>query len=416
MTGLWWNPSESGWGTAITHQYGIFFITLYTYDSNHNPLWYVASNCPVVADGCTGILYSVQGGTSLTTPWNGSNLALSPEGSLNLAFTDANTGTMSYTINGVSGTKAIARNVFASSKPAAINYSGLWWNASESGWGMALTQQSEMAFSTIYTYDDNGKPKWYVASNCPMTGSGCQGALYSVAGGSPLTVKWNGIVLATEVGSLNLTFADANTGTMTFLLNGTSRSKAITRSLFATPPAASTSACSSSKTPAGQNYSQEGNTITVTTTGCIPLPLEGLCTATSAQATGINVLVTNSSSSAQFGGLTFNMPGMSNPLDSLAATYSSTKTCMQNAPANIAALSINYQVCYDVTAQLGSSLDILKASGMVTVTPPVTIAAQGKSTMQTVADCRTTDADTISDAFTGQVWSKQANGSYLLLD
>ena len=89
---------------------------------------------------------------------------------------------------------------------------------------------------------------------------------------------------------------------------------------------------------------------------------------------------------------------------------------MQNAPANIAALSINYQVCYDVTAQLGSSLDILKASGMVTVTPPVTIAAQGKSTMQTVPDCRTTDADTISDAFTGQVWSKQANGSYLLLD
>jgi hypothetical protein len=36
--------------------------------------------------------------------------------------------------------------------------------------------------------------------------------------------------------------------------------------------------------------------------------------------------------------------------------------------------------------------------------------------MQTVPDCRTTDADTISDAFTGQVWSKQANGSYLLLD
>jgi hypothetical protein len=220
----------------------------------------------------------------------------------------------------------------------------------------------------------------------------------------------------TDVGTLNLTFTDANTGSMSFTLNGSSSSKSITRQIFAIPPAASTSACSSSKTPAGQNYSQEGNTITVTTTGCIPLPLEGLCTATLAQATGINVLVTNSSSSAQFSGLTFNMPGMSNPLDSLAATYSSTKTCMQNAPANIAALSINYQVCYDVTAQLGSSLDMLKTSGMVTVTPPVTIAAQGKSTMQTVPDCRTTDADTISDAFTGQVWSKQANGSYLLLD
>jgi hypothetical protein len=418
MTGLWGNQNESGWGTAITQEYGMMFVTLYTYDAKGNPVWYVASNCSVVADGCAGTLYSVKGVSSLTEAWNSANKVVAEVGILNLVFTDANTGTMNYTINGLSSSKTITRQIFANggTKPTT-DYSGLWGNVSESGWGVALTRQYDVMFATVYSYDANGNAKWYVASNCPIVDNGCRGTLYTVIGGSPLTTTWNGAnKVVTDVGTLNLTFTDANTGSMSFTLNGSSSSKSITRQIFAIPPAASTSACSSSKTPAGQNYSQEGNTITVTTTGCIPLPLEGLCTATLAQATGINVLVTNSSSSAQFSGLTFNMPGMSNPLDSLAATYSSTKTCMQNAPANIAALSINYQVCYDVTAQLGSSLDMLKTSGMVTVTPPVTIAAQGKSTMQTVPDCRTTDADTISDAFTGQVWSKQANGSYLLLD
>jgi hypothetical protein len=33
MTGLWGNQNESGWGTAITQEYGMMFVTLYTYDA-----------------------------------------------------------------------------------------------------------------------------------------------------------------------------------------------------------------------------------------------------------------------------------------------------------------------------------------------------------------------------------------------
>jgi hypothetical protein len=421
MTGLWWNQNETGWGTSLTHQYGVIFVTLYTYDASHNPVWYVASNCAVSANGCSGDLYAVKGGTAPTSPWNGANVALTAAGTLNLVFTDANTGSMSYSINGVSGSKAIVRNVFVQgTTPAATDYSGLWWNASEAGWGVALTRQVNTAFATIYTYDANGQPKWYVASDCPMIGSGCKGELYSVSGGAPLTTAWSTTGLKIDkVGSLNLDFSDLNKGTMTFTLNGANGSKAITRSEFAvpsTPPVAATAACSSSLTPAGMNYAQSGNNITVTTTGCIPLPNEGLCTASSPQATGINVLVTNNTTSAQLNGLTFNVVGMPNPFDSLASSYASPKSCMQNAPANIAALTINYNVCYDVTSQLASSLDAFKSSGMLTVTYPVTIAAKGTSTMQSVASCQATGADVITDAFTGQTWIKQGNGSYLLVN
>lgn len=113
MTGLWWNQNESGWGTGLTQQYGIIFATLYTYDSEGKPTWYVASNCAVSADGCTGDLYAVTGGSALTVPWNGTNKIVAPVGTINFAFTDTNTGTMNYTINGVAGSKAITRQVFA---------------------------------------------------------------------------------------------------------------------------------------------------------------------------------------------------------------------------------------------------------------------------------------------------------------
>lgn len=113
MTGLWWNQNESGWGVGITQQFGVIFATLYTFDFEGRPTWYVASNCVVAADGCTGDLYTVTGGAALPLPWSNANKIVTSVGTINLAFTDTNTGTMNYTINGVSGSKAITRQVFA---------------------------------------------------------------------------------------------------------------------------------------------------------------------------------------------------------------------------------------------------------------------------------------------------------------
>jgi hypothetical protein len=418
LTGLWWNPSESGWGTAITHEYGMIFVTLYTYDASKKPVWYVASSCPVTANQCSGTLYAVQGGTPLSAPWNGSRLAVTPAGTLNLVFSDTHTGTMTYTINGASGSRQITRNLFASGTTLPVtDYSGLWWNPNESGWGVALTRQADMGFATIYTYDASGQPVWYVASSCPMVGSGCSGSLYAVTGGTPLTTAWNASNLAVSpVGTLNLAFTNANSGTMSFTVNGVGGSKAIERNVFATPPVAPTSDCSSGATPAGLNYAQSGNTISVTTTGCIPVPTAGLCSASSPQATGINVLSTNTTASTQLSGITFNIPGMPNPLDAAAATYAEITLCTQNAPSSLSRLNINYNICYDITSQIASSLAPLQASGMVTVSNPVTVAAQGRTTMRAVADCTASGADVISDAFTGKVWIKKSDGTYLAVN
>lgn len=48
---------------------------------------------------------------------------------------------------------------------APADYSDLWWNPQESGWGVNIVQQGETAFVTLFVYGPDGRPTWYVASN-----------------------------------------------------------------------------------------------------------------------------------------------------------------------------------------------------------------------------------------------------------
>jgi len=110
-TDLWWSgPQESGWGISITQQYSTIFIAWYVYDAAGRPTWYVVPNCPVVGSGCSGTLYRTIG-----PPGPGFNAAgnqVIPVGSIDVAFDDPNNGTIRYTVDGTSGTKAITRQLF----------------------------------------------------------------------------------------------------------------------------------------------------------------------------------------------------------------------------------------------------------------------------------------------------------------
>ena len=229
--GLWWNPNEDGWGMSITQHGSMIFVAAYTYDQSGQPTWYVMSSCPVLGNGCTGDLYEVTGGTLPTVAWNGSGLKVNKVGTGTLTFTNADNGAFAFTINGTAGSKAISRQVFrAGTTTPAVNYTDLWWNDSESGWGVALTQQFNTIFATWYAYDAAGKAIWYVASDCAVAGSGCTGDLYQVTGGSSLISTWSGAIKATaKVGTITFAFGNANDGTMTYTINGVSGSKKIAR-------------------------------------------------------------------------------------------------------------------------------------------------------------------------------------------
>src|SRR6185503_4528730 len=127
----------------------------------------------------------------------------------------------------------------APNSPKAL--SGLWWNSSESGWGIGISQRDSTVFAAWYTYDSGGNPKWYVASNCalPAAGTGpggkCTGTLYEVSASPYFGAVFDPAkVSVTTAGSVTLDFADANAATMSYTLNGESRVLPVSRQVFGT--------------------------------------------------------------------------------------------------------------------------------------------------------------------------------------
>ncbi len=239
LSGLWWNPNESGWGVSFSQRRNVVFAAWYTYDASGNPKWYVASDCAMPSGStgttgtCNGSLYEVSGPTFFGAPFNPSLVHVATAGTLQVSFQDANTASMSYTVAGQSRTVPIVRQVFQNgTTPPAVDYTDLWWNASESGWGLVATQQYGVMFLAWFVYDANGKPAWYVATDCTVVGSGCSGTLYQTSG-PPFGPTFNpAAVHATAVGTIGLAFTDANNAQLTYTVNGVSATKTITRQLF----------------------------------------------------------------------------------------------------------------------------------------------------------------------------------------
>lgn len=233
LSGLWWNPNEPGWGVGVIQHDRTNFVVVYSYDLAGQPTWYAMPNCPFNGMSCTGDIYRMAGGTPPIRPWNGSRISASPVGSGALTFVDTNSGSYSFTIDGVAGIKAISRRTFAAGAVVpTIDYTDLWVSPNEAGWGVTLIQQYGIIFAAIHTYDWSGQPTWYVASSCPVVGSGCTGELYQVMGGYPLTSPWYGTSRTIAVGTANFNFTDVSNGTMSYSINGVAGSKSITRQSF----------------------------------------------------------------------------------------------------------------------------------------------------------------------------------------
>jgi hypothetical protein len=119
------------------------------------------------------------------------------------------------------------------------NYTALWWNAAESGWGINLDHQGSIIFAALFTYDDTGAPMWLVMSRGDRQPDGSySGQLFRTTGPAFNTVPWTSIN-ATEVGTMRLVFAGSNAATLTYSFNGRTVTKQVTRQEFKTLPTCS---------------------------------------------------------------------------------------------------------------------------------------------------------------------------------
>jgi hypothetical protein len=114
---LWWaSPagSESGWGINLTQQGDTIFATWFTYDHDRTPLWLTAT-APKTGPGVySGSLYRTTGPAFNAVPFNPSNVVGTVVGTASFTFSDGNTASFAYLVNGVAQTKPITREVFRS--------------------------------------------------------------------------------------------------------------------------------------------------------------------------------------------------------------------------------------------------------------------------------------------------------------
>jgi alpha-tubulin suppressor-like RCC1 family protein len=237
LSGLWWNAAESGWGIHFTQRANTIFAAWYTYDTTGGPKWYVstcaASSVTATGATCNGTIYEVNGPTFFGTTFNPSLVNATNAGTLQVTFQNASNGSMTYSgVAGQTRTVAITRQpLSAGTTPPAIDYTDIWWNPSESGWGMAITQQFSTMFLAWYVYDSAGKPMWYVAT-CTLKGTTCAGDLLRTTGPNFGPTFNSSQVQAFNAGTVSVNFTDGNNATLSYTVNGASAAKTITRQLF----------------------------------------------------------------------------------------------------------------------------------------------------------------------------------------
>ncbi len=129
---------------------------------------------------------------------------------------------------------SLARYLNATSGPA-FDFTDLWWNPGESGWGLNLIQHPNgIIFAMWYTYDANRKMTWYHVPSGSWTSSMTYtGTLYAVTGPAFNNPTFNAAqVKRTAVGTATLSFTSATTGTWSYSVDGTNGSKPISRLPF----------------------------------------------------------------------------------------------------------------------------------------------------------------------------------------
>ena len=250
--GLWWKSpagSESGWGINFAHQGDVIFATWFTYDAT-GKAWWLSMTANKSSDKVyAGTLFQTAGPPFDAVPFDPTQVTGVAVGVGTLTFVDANNGSFTYTVNGVTQTKALTREVFgplptctfgAQSKLSlATNYQDLWWASppgSESGWGINLTQQGDVIFATWFTYDHDRTPLWLIVT-APKTGPGIySGSLFRTTGPPFNAVPFDPMkVVGTAVGTASFTFSDGNTASFAYTVNGVAQAKPITREVFRSP-------------------------------------------------------------------------------------------------------------------------------------------------------------------------------------
>ena len=246
----WWQPSEPGWGYNLSHQGNLLYGTWYTY-ADDGAVMFLTVEATRQADGSfAGPVYRVAGTPFDLIGGGPAFTAVTEVGSASLRLLAGDRLQLDYQIGDTSQRKLLQRFVFDSAAPVCIgslgdrsqsgNFSDLWWNPIEAGWGLTLSHQGDVIFLLWYTYGEGGRDQWVSGAMLLRQPDGSfAGALERPDSGTPLA-QISGPATAfpvPQVGSATLRFVDGENGSFSYTLDGVSQIRQIQRFVAVAPGA-----------------------------------------------------------------------------------------------------------------------------------------------------------------------------------
>ena len=120
----------------------------------------------------------------------------------------------------------------------AADYTDLWWNPLESGWGVNVIQSETFMFLTFFIYGQDRKPTWYTA-DLSLDATGAYGGGLYLTTGTYYALPWNNgdAAPAQRVGSASFRPSSTNAyqATLTYVVDGVGTvAKAVERQTLTT--------------------------------------------------------------------------------------------------------------------------------------------------------------------------------------
>ncbi len=140
---------------------------------------------------------------------------------------------MRHTFKRCAATLLLAVALEAPLPAAAADYTDIWYNPAESGWGVNLVQGENVLFATFFVYDPARQPTWYVAV-LTNDGTGVYSGSVLATSGPYLGAPWDGVTTNAIVGDATFRPTAADAATLTYNIGPAPVTKSILRQTLKT--------------------------------------------------------------------------------------------------------------------------------------------------------------------------------------
>lgn len=166
---LWYIPAESGWGIQLVQRGNLIFFTMFVYDPAGKPIWYVGTISPTGAPFTwSGDMYVTNGPWLGAQPYNPALFGGRIVGTLTWTGTSVTTGTLSYSVDGVSVTKNVVRQTLVND-----DFNGNYDGGLHEVFGNCANPGNNGAFATAGLVDVHQAGTAITINTYPIVGAGC---------------------------------------------------------------------------------------------------------------------------------------------------------------------------------------------------------------------------------------------------